>query len=121
MVAGVIGYQHGIEPAALGQANGYGKHDAVAEGYHRTLHIAFAVVFVGNIGSALENAALEVLPDEFEGNNQMLDAELPAVRLGAGGLRLILPCTVCKGDGKCNLAAVLVQQHRAVHSSRINK
>lgn len=119
VVAGVVGDEDGVKAVAFGKAGGHGKHYAVAERHDGALHIALVIFPVGDRLSTLEDAALEILPYEFQGNNHMPDSQPLAVGGRARRLRLVLPCAICESHRQGNFAGIFVQHHRAVHPAGI--
>ena len=120
MVTGMIGDEHPLESAALGHADGYAQHDAVAEGHHRGAHVHVVVVALRNGVGALQQTRLEVLVDEVQGDDDVLNAQTLAVEAGEGYLTGIVVAAIVEGQCKGNLVLVVVEQGHAVHASAQN-
>ena len=74
---------------------------------------------MGHVLPSLQDAALEILPDEVERDDDVFDAERLAIPLRAGELFLVLPCAVGEGEGEADLLPVLVEQRGRIHAARI--
>ena len=86
MVAAVVGNEDTPERVALGNANGNGEHDAVAEGHHGGFHVGVGIVTVGNGVGTLKERAFEILLHEGEGDDNVAYAEALAVEPGERNL-----------------------------------
>ena len=86
MVAAVIGHHDVLQAVRLCNTYGNGQHDAIAEWYHRRLHVLVGIVALGNLLTALEQRTLEILRHEVQWNRDMLDAQPLTMQAGKGNL-----------------------------------
>ena len=84
VVAAMVGQHDGGEAVAVGDAGGYGEHDAVAEGHHGGFHVLFVVVAFGDGIGALEEGGTEIAGHEVEVDHNVGDVESIAMELGVG-------------------------------------
>ena len=117
VVAAVVGYHDAPQAVALGNAAGYGEHDAVAEGYDGRLHVLVVVAAFGYGVAAFEQGRLEILVHEVEGYHDVGYGQALAVQTGAGCLLCGMVAAVVEGYGKGYLLLILIHHRHGVHAS----
>ena len=79
MVATMIGDKDMTQPLAFRQAARHRQHYAVAERHHSRFHVVIVIVALGYRVGARKKTAFEILAHEGEVDNDMGNAEKPAV------------------------------------------
>ena len=108
VVATVVGHHDVFQAVRLSHTHGNGQHDAIAEGYHRRLHILVGIVTLGNLLATLQQRTLKVLGHEVQGNDDMLDAQLLTMPLGKGNLAGIVLRTIVERDSQGDALLLVV-------------
>ena len=100
MVAAVVGHHDILQSVALGNADGNGKHDAVAERHHRRFHVLVGIVTFRDSFRTIQQRTLEILRHKVQGDDDVTDAQTLTVQAGKGNFAGIMVTAVVERDSQ---------------------